>query len=423
MEEISDLNFKNVIQGARRIYVQGSASTPLFLLDMLKESLSNEMDLSLYHIELGGGVFLFDPSVPLPKGLIDYSLFVGKNARKAVEIGRTQYIPMFLSEIPWFLRNHVKPDVSLINTTTPDRRGFVSLGPTVEATKVAVELSKIVVAQFNDLIPKTFGDSIISTNMVDYYLKCSQKPVESKREERDSADEKIGMNVAKLIPNEATIQSGIGRIPDAAMVALKDRKHLGIHTELFSDGMMDLVLSGAVDNCYKNTDRYQVVATFSKGEQKLYDFLDENPLIQMKSVEYTNDTSIIRKNSLTHSINSAVEVDVTGQISAESVGPRIISGVGGQMDFVRGASLSQGGKSIIAIRSKTNSGESKIVPTLKVGSGVTTTRNHVQFVVTEHGVADLRGKSIKERVEEMVTIADPKFMNQIYEESKKIYKL
>ncbi len=421
MKEIDSSELGKLLKDFKKIYIQGSASTPTLLLDMLKENISNDLNLALYHIELGGDVFLFDKSVPLPSGLKDYSLFVGANAREAIELGRTSYIPIFLSEIPWLLRTHIKPDITFVNVSSPDEKGYVSLGPTIEGTKVAIEESKYVVAQINDEIPRTFGDSTLSKEMITHFVKHNQKPVIYKREEPDSVDKTIGEMVSSLIPNGATIQSGIGKIPDASLSALKDRKHLGIHTELLSSGMIELVESGAVDNTLKVTDPYHIAATFSKGEQKLYDFMDDNPMILMRSVEYTNDTTVIRKNPLTHSINSAIEIDLTGQISAESIGPKIISGVGGQIDFVRGSSLSAGGKSIIAIRSTTKYGKSKIVPILSPGAGVTTTRNHVQFVVTEYGVADLRGKSIHERIGEMIKIAIPGEQEFILNEAKRIY--
>jgi 4-hydroxybutyrate CoA-transferase len=261
--------------------------------------MDESLNLSLYHIELNGDIFLFDERYAIPQNVKDYSLFVGSNARRAVAISRTRYIPIFLSEMPWLVRNHIKPDVTLINTTRPDGKGFVSLGQTVEATKVAVENSRYVIAQLNDDIPGTFGDSTLPFSLITHYVNYNQEPIVSNREKTDQIDRKIGENVAELIPDGATIQAGIAKIPDAAMSALNER-HLGIHTELFSDGMMELVESGAVDNSLKKIDKYHLIATFSKGKKKLYDFLDDNPMILMRSVEYTNDTSIIRKNRLAH---------------------------------------------------------------------------------------------------------------------------
>lgn len=421
MKEINNIQMRTLLRENKKIYIQGSASTPHCLLDMLKENISEKMDISLYHIELNGEVFLFDVDTPLPESIKDYSLFVGSNARKSVEIGQTNYIPIFLSEIPWLLRNHIKPDITFINVSSPDEKGFVSLGPTIEGTKVAIEESKYIIAQISDGIPRTFGDATLSTDRITHFINCDQKPVVSKRLPLDSVDRKIGERVSSLIPDGATVQAGIGKIPDAAMKFLEDRKHLGLHTELFSDGMMDLVQSGAVDNTLKTTDPYHITATFSKGEQKLYDFLDDNPMILMKSVEYTNDTAIIRQNRKAHSINSAIEIDLTGQVSAESIGTRIISGVGGQMDFVRGSSLSPGGKSIMAMRSLTKDGKTKIVPVLSEGAGVTTTRNHVQFVVTEYGIADLRGMSIHSRIESMIAIANPDHREWLVKEAMRLY--
>lgn len=420
--ELTQSALREILREAKNVYIQGGASTPTYLLDMI-----GEMDiggLSFYHIELGGDVFLFREDHT--DRFRDYSFFVGANARDALQKGWTRYIPIFLSDIPWFLRTQIRLDLAIVNVSTPDSKGMMSLGPTVEAAKVAVEVARRTIAQVNGEVPRTFGgDSLITPGMVSHFLRHDEPPLHvTKRERPDEVDMKIGRNVAELIPDGATVQAGIGKVPDAVMLSLSDRRDLGVHTELISDGIVELMERGVVNNRLKAIDRYHTVGTFAKGERKVFDYLDDNTSVQMRSVEYTNDTSVIRRNRMMHSINSAVEVDLTGgQVSAESIGPRVISGgVGGQMDFVRGSSLSEGGKSIIALRSTTRDGKSKIVPFLMQGTGVTTTRNHVQYVVTEYGVAELRGKTIQERVTEMVSVAHPRFRSELEEEASRILR-
>ncbi|WP_229657468.1 acetyl-CoA hydrolase/transferase family protein [Thermogymnomonas acidicola] len=418
MIELTQSALREILREAKNVYIQGGASTPTYLLDMI-----GEMDiggLSFYHIELGGDVFLFREDHT--DRFRDYSFFVGANARDALQKGWTRYIPIFLSDIPWFLRTQIRLDLAIVNVSTPDSKGMMSLGPTVEAAKVAVEVARRTIAQVNGEVPRTFGDSLITPGMVSHFLRHDEPLHVTKRERPDEVDMKIGRNVAELIPDGATVQAGIGKVPDAVMLSLSDRRDLGVHTELISDGIVELMERGVVNNRLKAIDRYHTVGTFAKGERKVFDYLDDNTSVQMRSVEYTNDTSVIRRNRMMHSINSAVEVDLTGQVSAESIGPRVISGVGGQMDFVRGSSLSEGGKSIIALRSTTRDGKSKIVPFLMQGTGVTTTRNHVQYVVTEYGVAELRGKTIQERVTEMVSVAHPRFRSELEEEASRILR-
>ncbi len=417
--EIVDFDeaMKHVHSGSK-IYVHGSASTPDGLLKALVDRCQNIEDVTLYHIEIGGSLPHMKKEM---RGKIkDVSLFVGKEMRKYVSDGSTDYLPIFLSDIPWFIREELRPDVTFINVSRPDSHSFVSLGPTIIGIRAAIESSETVIAQLNENVPRTFGDSTVPTNMIDFAVKHDEKLVEEKGAIISKTERKIAEHIEPLIPNRATIQAGIGSIPDAVMPMLDGKRDLGIHTELLSRGMVDLIESGTVTNRSKNIDRNHSIATFSKGTNYVYDFLNDNPMVLMKSVDYTNDTSTIRRNDYCVSINSAVEIDISGQVAAESVGSRVISGVGGQMDFVRGSSLSRGGKAIIAMASTTARGESKIVPYLKQGAAVTTTRNHVQFVVTEFGIADLRGKSLTERARELIAIAHPDHIPALESYAKKI---
>lgn len=406
------------VKSGDRIYVHGSASTPDGLLNALVNRCDEIDDVTLYHIEIGGALPHMKEKM---RGKIrDVSLFVGKSMRKYADEGSTDYLPIFLSDIPWFIREELRPDVAFVNVSTPDSHGFVSLGPTVIGMRSALESAGTVIAQLNEHVPRTFGDATIPQGMIDFAVEDGMKLIEEKGGIISSTERKIAENIEPLIPNRATIQAGIGNIPDAVMPMLKGKKNLGIHTELLSEGMVELIEGGTVTNFNKNIDRNHSVATFSKGSDYVYNFLDDNPMVMMKSVDYTNDTSIIRKNDYCVSINSAIEIDISGQVAAESIGSRIISGVGGQMDFVRGASLSRGGKAIIAMASTTKKGESKISAHLKLGAAVTTTRNHVQFVVTEYGIADLRGKTLTERAHELVAIAHPDHIDELEKYAKKV---
>lgn len=412
-----DEAMKHVHSGSK-IYVHGSASTPDILLKALVDRCQEIEDVTLYHIEIGGTLPHMKKEM---RGRIkDVSLFVGKTMRKYVSDGSTDYLPIFLSDIPWFIREELMPDVTFVNVSPPDSHGLVSLGPTVIGMRSALESSETVIAQLNDYVPRTFGDSTVPQSMIDYAVREDRKLVEESGAKISDTERKIAEHIEPLIPNRATIQAGIGSIPDAVMPMLKGKRDLGIHTELLSRGMVDLIEDGTVTNRSKNIDQNHSVATFSKGTEYVYDFLNDNPLVLMRSVDYTNDTSTIRRNDYCVSINSAVEIDISGQVAAESVGSRVISGVGGQMDFVRGSSLSKGGKAIIAMASTTKRGESKIVPFLKQGAAVTTTRNHVQFVVTEFGIADLRGKTLTERARELIAIAHPDHIPELESYGKKI---
>lgn len=397
----------SAVQSHHKIYVQGMASTPHRLLAGLSERCRGLEDVALYHLHLEGPTPWIIPE--LESRVRDISLFVGANLRNAVNDGRASYVPLFLSEVPWLLQQaQFRPNVVLLNVSPPDRHGFVSLGPTLEATLTAIAQAETVIAQVNRHVPRALGHALIPAERIAYGV-IADEPLStlSAPSGDDPESSAIGRHAAGLIPDRATLQLGIGRIPNAVLHQLLGHKDLGIHSEMISDGVRTLAERGVATGLYKETDPGQIVATFAMGSQQLYDFIDDNPAVSMRSVEYTNNTAVIRRNPRMVSLNSAIEVDLTGQVVAESIGSRIVSGVGGQMDFVRGASLSEGGKSIIALPARTHSGISRIVATLQPGAGVTTTRNHVQYVATEFGVAELHGRTLEERARRLIAIAHP----------------
>jgi 4-hydroxybutyrate CoA-transferase len=316
-------------------------------------------------------------------------------------------LPCFLSEIPALLRNKRRPDVALIQVSPPDAHGFCSLGVSVDVARAAVESARIVIAEVNKRMPRVHGDGFVRFEDIDAFIEVDEPLPEPAREPPSDIEQAIGRNVASLVDDGATLQMGIGAIPDAVLRALHGHKHLGIHTEMFSDGALDLIRSGAVDNSRKAVHPGKTISGFVLGSRALYDFVDDNPSVALLDIAYVNNPDVIARNPRVTAINSAVEVDVTGQVCADSIGRRIISGVGGQMDFMRGAALSEDGKPILALPSRTKRGAPRIVATLQPGAGVVTTRAHVHWVVTEHGIADLAGKSLGERARALAAIAHP----------------
>ena len=388
------------VQSGMRIYTQGMASTPHQLLAGLAERCRELENVTLCHLHLEGPIPWVTPE--LRPHLRDVSLFVGPNLRDAVNNGLSDYVPIFLSEVPWFLEQPLfRPQIALINVSPPDRHGYVSLGPTIEATLAAVQQADIVIAQVNPHVPRALGDALLPVDTITYGVQWSEPLNSSATHDPDPISDDIGHFVAELIPDHATLQLGIGRIPDAVLNKLVYHQDLGVHSEMISDGVRMLAELGVITGRYKGTDPGQIVASFCMGSPSLYDFVDDNPAVSIRAVDYTNNTAVIRRNPRMMSVNSAVEVDLSGQVVAESIGARIVSGVGGQMDFVRGASLAVEGKSIIALPSRTHTGRSRIVADLQPGAGVTTTRNHVQYVVTEFGVAELHGRTLKERARQL----------------------
>ncbi|KKL83263.1 hypothetical protein LCGC14_1976540, partial [marine sediment metagenome] len=336
------------------------------------------------------------------------SCFVGGNVRKSVNSFSGDYIPIFLSEIHLLFRRGILPlDVAIVQVSPPDRHGYCSLGVSVDVALPAIQTAKKVIAQVNPQVPRTHGDGIIHIKNIHCAVEVDAPIHLHNVTPISDVEQKIGKHVAGLIENGATLQMGIGNIPNAVLSNLGNHKRLGIHTEMFSDGVLPLIEQGVVTGEDKEVKTGKIVTCFAVGSQKLYDFVDDNPLVHFKEAGYTNDTAIIRKNPKVTAINSAIEIDLTGQVCADTIGPRQYSGVGGQMDFIRGASLSQGGKPIFAMPSVTAKGISKITPYLRQGAGVTTTRAHVHYIATEYGVVDLFGKNLKERAKALISIAHP----------------
>ncbi|MEM0541339.1 acetyl-CoA hydrolase/transferase C-terminal domain-containing protein [Flavobacterium sp. j3] len=401
-----------VIKSNSRIYVQAAAATPSILTKAVTERAAELRNVEVCHLHTEGDAPYANPD--LAESFHVNSFFIGANVRHTLTAGNGSYTPVFLSELPSLFRKNVVPlDVAFIHVSPPDRHGYCSLGVSVEATVAAIENAKIVIAQVNPQMPRTFGDGIIHVSEIDYLVEVDVPIFAHEELPFSKEEEQIGKYVASLIEDRSTLQMGIGSIPNAALAQLKNHKDLGLHTEMFSDGVIDLIESDVINCNYKGTLRGRILATFLIGSKRLYDFVNDNPFIEMKESSMVNDTARIRKNPKMVAINSAIEVDVTGQVCADSIGAKMYSGVGGQMDFIRGASLSEGGKAIIALPSITKRGESRIVPYLKQGAGVVTTRSHVQYIITENGIADLYGKTLKQRTAEMIKIAHPNHQESI----------
>jgi acyl-CoA hydrolase len=408
-----------VIKSGNRVYVHAAAATPSILTKAMTERASELKNVEVCHLHTEGEAYYANPE--LANSFHVNSFFIGANVRHTLKAGNGSYTPVFLSELPLLFRKNVVPlDVALIHVSPPDRHGYCSLGVSVEATVAAIENAKTVIAQVNPNMPRTFGDGILHVSEIDYLVEVNEPIFAHNMDSFTPEEEKIGEYIASLIEDRSTLQMGIGSIPNAALSKLKNHKDLGLHTEMFSDGVIDLIEDDVINCNYKGTLRGRVLATFLVGSKRLYDFVNDNPFIEMKEASMVNDTARIRKNPNMVAINSAIEVDVTGQVCADSIGTRMFSGVGGQMDFIRGASLSPGGKAIIALPSITKKGESRIVPFLKQGAGVVTTRAHVHYIITENGIANLYGKTLKQRVAEMVKIAHPTHQESI---DKQYYEL
>ena len=397
-----------VIKSGDHIHLSSVASAPQCLIKaMCERGRNGELkDVHIHHLHTEGpapyseaefeGVFQLD------------SFFVGGNVRKTTQAGYADYIPVFLSETQKLYRSGAVPcNVAMIQVSTPDKHGYVSLGTSVDATLAAVECADTVIAVVNKYVPRAFGDAMIPASKIDLFVQDDQPLEEAHFTEPNEVEVKIGKYCAELIEDGATLQMGIGAIPNAVLSQLGGHKNLGIHTEMFADGVLPLVRSGVINGEAKNIDKGKMVSTFLMGSQKVYDFINDNPGVLMMDVGYTNDPFIIAKNDRVTAINSALQVDITGQVCADSLGRKFYSGVGGQVDFIYGASLSKGGKAIIAMPSITNKGVSKISDVLTEGAGVVTTRNHIHWFVTENGAVDLYGKSLQERARLIISVAHP----------------
>ncbi|OYQ33143.1 4-hydroxybutyrate CoA-transferase [Flavobacterium cyanobacteriorum] len=401
-----------IICSGDRVYVQAAAATPTVLTAALAKRALELRHVEICHLHTEGEAPYAQPE--LKESFHVNSFFIGKNVRHTLNSGNGSYTPVFLSELPHLFRKNVLPlDAALIHVSPPDSHGYCSLGVSIEATLAAVQNAKTVIAQVNPNMPRTFGDGLIHISGIDYLVETRQPLYGHEPEPVNEQEEKIGAHIASLIDDESTLQMGIGSIPNAALAKLGNHKDLGLHTEMFSDGVIDLIEKGVINCRYKGVVKGRALATFLIGSKRLYDFVNDNPFIEMRESSFVNDTAIIRRNPKMVAINSAIEVDVTGQVCADSIGSRMYSGVGGQMDFIRGAALSEGGKAIIALPATTKKGENKIVPFLKQGAGVVTTRSHVQYIVTEFGIADLYGKTLKQRARAMLEIAHPEHREAI----------
>jgi len=409
----------SVVKNNDRVYVSGNAATPIRLLEALAARKDELKNVEIAHVLLFGD----DPlSKPGMEGHFRHnSLFVGPADRSAVNEGKADYIPVFLYEIPQLFYSRALPiDVAFMHLSPPDEHGFMSYGVECLASKAAAETAKTVVAQINEKMPRTLGDSFIHVSRISKIIEISEDLPELAPIPFTDVEEKIGAHIADLVEDGSTLQLGIGGIPNAALKAMFSKKNLGIHTEMVSDSIVEAIEAGVITGAQKTLHNGKVIATFYLGTKSLYEFIDNNPIFETHPTEYTNRPYIIGQNEKMVAINSAIEVDLTGQVCSDSIGTIIYSGFGGQLDFIRGAAQSKGGKPIIALHSTAKQNKvSKIVPILKVGAGVVTTRADVHYVVTEYGVAYLHGKNLRQRAEALINIAHPNFRQMLGEEAKK----
>ncbi|MEM6893510.1 MAG: acetyl-CoA hydrolase/transferase C-terminal domain-containing protein [Bacteroidota bacterium] len=410
-----------LVQSGNRVFFQGAAMTPNELIDALCDRYQELDKVEIVSIHTEGNAKYTQE--PYSKSFEMNSMFVGGNVRRYVNGLRGDYVPIFLSEIHLLFRRGILPlDVAFIQVSPPDKHGYCSLGVSVDVTLPAIEMAKKVVAQINPYVPRSHGDGIIHVDQIDLAIEVNRPIHQHEPATISEIEHKIGQNVASLIEDGATLQMGIGNIPNAVLSNLTGHQKLGIHTEMFSDGVLPLIKSGVITGEEKQVKQGKIVSCFAVGSQALYDFIDDNPVCDFREAAYTNDTAKIRKNPKVTAINSAIEIDLTGQVCADTIGSRQFSGVGGQMDFIRGASLSKGGKPIFAMPSVTHRGVTKIVPFLKEGAGVTTTRAHVHYVATEHGVVDLFGKNLQQRAKALISIAHPDFQGELEEAAFKRFQ-
>ncbi len=396
------------VKSGDHIHLSSVASTPKVLIEALcRRGDAGELrDVRIHHLHTEGIAPYTDPKY---NGIFFHqAFFVAGNVRKSVQAGYSDYIPVFLSETQRLYRcGALRCDVAMIQVCPPDKHGFVSLGVSVDATLAAIECAKTVIAVINPNVPRAWGQAMIPMSLIDIFVEDDTPLTPALFSEPNEVEVKIGKYCAELIEDGACLQMGIGAMPNAVLAQLENHKNLGIHTEMFADGVLRLVEKGVINGSNKGIDKGKMVSTFLMGSKEVYDFIDDNPMVFMMDVGYTNDPYIICKNPKTTAINSAVQIDLTGQVCADSIGQKFYSGTGGQVDFVYGASLSQGGKAIIAMPSTTATGISKIAPTLMEGAGVVTSRAHVHWVVTEYGAVDLYGKSMQERARLLTSIAHP----------------
>jgi acyl-CoA hydrolase len=403
------------VRSGMSVFIHGAAATPTPLLAALSRR-TDLSDVKLYHLHTAGEMPCIEPQ-HLGR-FLSISLFAGPPVRKAIDEGRADYIPIFLSDIPGlFSSGRVKLDVAILQVSPPDKHGYCTLGTSVDTALAAARAARFVVAEINDRMPRTHGNTLVPFSKVHAFIHTSRPLFAHDAAAPSPVEDAIGEHIASLIPNRATLQLGIGAIPEAALRRLFGKHDLGVHTEMFSDGIVDLVNAGVVTNKFKKVHPGRIATSFVMGSQRLYDFVDDNPFVEFFPCDHTNDTAVIRKNELMVAVNSALEVDLSGQVVADSIGARIYSGIGGQMDFIRGAALSPGGLPIIALPSTASGGTvSRITSAIKAGAGVVTTRGHVHWVVTEYGAIDLFGKTLRERADALIGIAHPDFRAELRRE-------
>ena len=409
------------IKSGHRVFLTGNCSVPQKVLAALVAYAPNVRDVEIVQVLTVGNAAYVEPG--MQQHLRVNTLFISDNVRAAVNAGRADFTPMFLSEIPSAFKKQLPVDVALIHVSPPDEHGYCSFGIEVGVTKTAAQAAKIVIAEVNQQMPRTLGDSFIHVSKLDYIIPVDYRLPELPMGSASAIAGQIAKHIATLIPDGATLQTGIGAIPDAVLRELNHHKDLGVHTELFADGVIDLVERGVINGERKSLHPGKIVAGFILGTQRLYDFVDDNSIIELHPTEYINDPFVIAQNDRMVAINSAIEVDLTGQVCADSIGARLYSGVGGQVDFIYGASRSEGGTPIIALPSSAlikDQNTSKIVALLKHGAGVTTTRNHVRYVVTEYGVAELYGKTIRQRAQALINVAHPDFREELEKQAREL---
>lgn len=408
------------IKSGQRVVVAHACGEPSIILDALVANAAQYENVEIIHMVAMGKAAYCQPQYD--KNFHHNAFFLGGSTRAAAAEGRVDFTPVYFSEIPSLLREDLRPNVTLLQCSPPDAHGYVSLGVSVDYTKPAAEASDLVIAQVNQNMPRTLGDSFLHVTQIGCLVEADTPVIELAPPKIGDVERAIGENVASLVRDGDTLQLGIGAIPDAVLLFLKEKNDLGIHTEMFSDGVVELVEAGVITNKAKTLHRGQSVATFLMGTRRLYDYVSDNPTVAMYPVDYVNDPYVIGQNDNLVSINSCVQVDIMGQVVSTSAGLRQISGVGGQVDFVRGANLSKGGRAIMAMPSTTGKGKiSKIVPFLDQGSAVTTTRNEVNYVITEYGIAKLKGKSLRQRAEALIRIAHPDFRDELTAEFRRRY--
>ncbi|WP_425449058.1 acetyl-CoA hydrolase/transferase family protein [Dethiothermospora halolimnae] len=405
-----------------RVVLGHAAGTPVDVIDAMVDNKEKFKNVEIVHmLSLGEGKYMNEDMEPHFR---HNAIFVGGNSRKAIKEGRADYTPCFFYEVPrLFKEENFKVDVAIVQLSKPDNHGYCSFGVSCDYTKPATEAADIVIAEVNDKMPRVMGENFIHISDIDYIVETSNELYELPAPNIGDVEKKIGENCAKLIDDGSTLQLGIGAIPDAVLMSLGEKKDLGVHTEMFSDGVLELIEKGVINGKAKTLHKNKMISTFLMGSKKLYEFIDNNPSVELYPVDYVNHPCTIMKNDKMISINSCIQVDLMGQVVSESIGLNQFSGVGGQVDYVRGSSMAREGKSIIAIPSTASKGRiSRIVPFITEGSAVTTSRNDVHYIVTEYGIANLRGKTLKERAKALINIAHPDFRKELEVEYNKRFK-